>query len=234
MKLKELRWIFFAGMLGFTGNVHADGPPIDADGVTVEHVSLKITDEQSRLAGIYRYIELSDDQLKLLDKGITGNRPRMLQIITYPHNDCTCGMPFYGLWTSRNEVQIPSLLLTVTEEDLANEGTPPDKLADGCDDWCVPYYRDMQSRKEYMPADTLSLDYDGDLYHQGEKIENLGNVLKMIETRFEYNGEAKSIWIYTPPLWNVALIRKRLLEISNYFAANGYEARYYARGFFSE
>ena len=66
------------------------------------------------------------------------------------------------------------------------------------------------------------------------KIEHLDRALKKTEAEFVRGEEGKSIWIETPPLKNMALVRKKLMEISRFFAANGYEVRYYAKELDSE
>ena len=224
MKRIKLLVVFCFIIPIFMGTATADGPPIDKDGVTVEHETLRLTDKQSSQAGIYRYVELNDDQLKQLNGGRSGTRPRMLEIITYPYPDCTCGMPFYGLWNARNEVQIPSNLLGITEEEMAKEGTPPEKIAEGCDDdFCVPYYRDIESCKKHMRAEMLSIDCDGNVFQQGERVSNLGKALKKTEARYAGSSETKRISVATPPLKSMESIRKTLLKISRFFTAKGYE-----------
>lgn len=98
--------IMFGSIVLFSIKIaHADGPPIKDGQICVPHQTIKLTTEQIDQAGRYRYILLNSEQKTKLHKIAKTNIPLLLEIITVPYNDCSCGMHFYGLWAKNNEVQ---------------------------------------------------------------------------------------------------------------------------------
>jgi len=101
--------LILALVLGFVhGTLIADGPPMDERGnVTVDFVTLTLTDKQIQQAGATRWIELTKEQKIKVKKAGGPADMRLLHVITHHYDDCTCGMPAYAVWNKEKSVDFP-------------------------------------------------------------------------------------------------------------------------------
>lgn len=223
MKIFNLKFlILFFCICLITARTLADGPPIHNGQISVPYVSLKLSDEQVKQAGIYRYIELSVDQKAALQKIAKTNIPNMLMIITAPYNDCSCGLYLYGLWAKKNEVQIPKSDLEYLHE------------VDGLDDSEIDLYKlkSMDEVKKEMSPTELNIDLSGTVYQKGIVVNNLNNALSILaaEARKSDASDEKYVWVNTPPFIDNQTQEKTktaFINIKKFFSEKGYEVYAY-------
>jgi len=210
-----VKFIIIASVLISTGNTHADGPPIEDGQISVPHQVITLSAKQIDQAGQYRYVLLDYEQREKLHKIADADIPLMLEIITAPYNDCTCGMHFYGLWAANDEVQISNDLLGYLKkldghlEDL--EGYQPPE--------------DFKTVEERMSYRNLNIDIYGNVYQKGVKVNNLIQALDVIKNQPEKDMWGNYIYVNTPPLSksSIPTIKNVYINIKDFFSKEGFK-----------
>ncbi len=201
MNKRKMITILYVMLFLLPGILYADGPPITAGQIDVPHQTITLSKKQIHQAGKYRYIELTNKQKKQLYKIANTKIPPLLEIITAPYNDCACGLLFYGLWATHDEVQIPDNTLKYLHEYY------DDAIS----------VRTISDAAQKMSLSVLNIDMNGNVYQKGVKVNNL---TKAILTTSKIPADEKYLFVNTPPIVSdafTATISNVYINIKDFF-----------------
>lgn len=188
-----LRFIAFPLLVITATAANGDGIPVapDCKSVTVESVTIRLNKDQIAQVEQRRKVTLTKDQLAPLS-AIYDKAPQTIEVVSSRYDSCTCGMEIYGIWCRPGEIEIPKHSLEYKKESDEYETQNRTHEEGSADE---PHSVNYKSER-------LMLDAEGNLYRDGEAIEER-EVLALVDAMYERRKQNARLkcWISldTPP-----------------------------------
>lgn len=216
--LKSNLLIFIFLLWGYN-LLFADGPPVDSTGkILTKYISLYLDSSQIIQVSRAWAFELNETQQKILKKINRKAEIKILDIITFPYYDCSCGMYMYGIWFKKDSVGIP--LEFVEEYNLTLKSIKEDE---GLSTYKYYKNRTFKDVIKKLSPETIFIDFDGTYYIRYREVtEKI--IYQLIDKCSEKNLKKKkssSIFVFfqTAPLINKKIkkmIMKKILKLQSY------------------
>jgi hypothetical protein len=202
-------------ILGLCNIAFADGPPVDSKGkITTDYFAIHIDSAQIEQASRTWAIELTKEQIVTLQKLNKKMSVNVLDILTFPYNDCTCGMFIYGIWNKKDSVSIP-LYFIKDYKSYYNDLEPNQKK----------YYnkRTMKDVIKKLSSTSIFIDFDCNCYIKNKLVTDK-DIKKLIDKlskkkSSKHSGDDQIIWFNTVPFLDKKIeknIRKKVAKFKAY------------------
>jgi hypothetical protein len=189
----------------------ADGPPVDSTGkITTKYISLHLDSSQIIQVSRAWAFELNETQQKILKKINNKAEIKILDIITFPYFDCSCGMYMFGIWFKKDSVGIP--LEYIKEYHLTLKSIKEDE---GLSTYKYYKSRTFKDVIKKLRPENIFIDWDGKYYLQYKEISEK-YIFQLIDKFSEKNIKIKNnsnyyVFFQTAPLISKK-IKKMMLE----------------------
>ncbi|MBM2814454.1 MAG: hypothetical protein HW421_1216 [Ignavibacteria bacterium] len=223
LKQKISQCFLFSLLLLLIGNkLLADGPPVDNQTGKVSMKSLVIILDSLQLVQVNRawIFELKDEQLLQIQKYNKRFKTKILDVISFPYYDCTCGMFVYAIWNKENSVSLPIEFIKDYNNMLKDRKE---------NDWGDHKYlknRTFNDVIKRLSSHHIYIDFEGRTFIKNKKVTEK-EIHRLIDKISKYNKlqkeyqDKKNIFFSTAPFINKKIKKiilgkiKRIKKYSN-------------------